>query len=112
MLTRGLLGRGSDLRPRYCSRDHRGVRCQDRRHSGNRRPRRRDGSAQRLWLFASLHLLNGPAIAVWIAEEQEQAPGELLHLADLHSSLDELRTCGVDVRDDELQALDRAWRHV
>ena len=38
--------------------------------------------------------------------------GEVLDLADLDAALDELGPRGVDVRDDQLQALDRAGRHV
>ena len=59
-------------------------------------------------LIASGNLLHGPAIAVRIAEEDERAPVELLHLADIRPSLGELRTRCVYVRDDQLHTLDRA----
>src|ERR671920_2126990 len=63
-------------------------------------------------LPADGQLLYGPAVAVRIAEEDERAPVEVLHLAYLDPALDQLGTRGPDVRDDELQALDRARRRV
>src|SRR5574341_1212691 len=52
--------------------------------------------------------LHGPAVAVRVLEEQELAPGEFLDVADLDSPPDQLRPRGVDVGDDQLQALHRA----
>src|SRR3712207_4327980 len=72
------------------------------------------------------NLLHGPAVAVRVAEEHEpdvvecrpaltqriRAAAQRLDLADLDSALDELRVCLSDVRDDQLEALEGAWRHV
>src|SRR5437667_2137120 len=63
-------------------------------------------------LPASGHLLHGPTVAVRIAEEDEGAPVEFLDVTHLDPALDELRTRGVDVRDDQLQALHGARPHV
>src|SRR3712207_4418116 len=71
-------------------------------------------------------LLHGPAVAVRVAEEHEpdvvecrpaltqriRVAAQRLDLADLDSALDELRVCLSDVRDDQLEALEGAWRHV
>src|SRR5919198_3709401 len=57
-------------------------------------------------------LLNGPAVAVRVAEEHKRTPWELLHLADLHPAPDELGTSGVDIGDHQLQSLRRARRHL
>src|SRR5688572_832675 len=57
-------------------------------------------------------LLYGPAVAVRIVEEDERAPVELLDLADLDPSFDELRMCRMDVRDHELKTLGGARPHV
>src|SRR5436190_12848573 len=56
-------------------------------------------------LPARLDLLHRPAVAVGIAEEDEPAPREVLHLGDLDPALDEVRMRRLDVRDDELHAL-------
>jgi hypothetical protein len=42
------------------------------------------------------YLLDGPAVAVGIAEEDELAPRELLHIADFDAALDELGARGVE----------------
>ncbi len=47
--------------------------------------------------LARRNLLHGPAVAVRVAEEDEPAPREVLHLTDLHPALDELGASGVDV---------------
>jgi hypothetical protein len=47
-------------------------------------------------------LLQGPAIPVRIAEVSIKNAPEILNLADLHSSLDELRTRRRHVRDDQV----------
>jgi len=57
-------------------------------------------------------LLHGPAVAVRIGEEDEGAPRELLHVADLDASTGELGVGGLDVRDDHLHSLHRAGRSV
>jgi hypothetical protein len=49
-------------------------------------------------------LLHGPAVAVRIAEKHEQAPGEILDLADVHPPLHELGTGGFYVGDNQLNA--------
>src|ERR687893_1581453 len=77
-------------------------------------------------LIAGRYLLHSPAVAVRIAEEDEphvveslpstsqarRIPVQHLDFTDLHPSLDELRTRRMDVRDDQLQALEQAWLHV
>src|SRR5439155_11038839 len=65
-----------------------------------------------LALPARRDLLHGPAVPVRVGEEHERAPVELLDLADLDSALDELGPGGMDVRHDELEALDRTWLHL
>ena len=61
-------------------------------------------------------LRTGPAarttVPVWVAEEDEAAPGEVLNLADLDAALGELGMGGIGVLDDELQALDAAGLHL
>src|SRR4029450_2952804 len=70
------------------------------------------------WAF-----LDRPAVAVGVAEEHERVPwaagavdavGALvvLDLADLDARLGQLGTGGLDVGDDQLQALDRAGGHL
>lgn len=58
--------------------------------------------------MASRHLLQGPAVAVRIAEVGVQDLPEILRLADAHPAVGQLRTRHVDVRDDQVQALDGA----
>src|SRR5436305_167648 len=41
-------------------------------------------------LIARGDLLDGPAVAVGILEEDERAPGKLLDLTDIHPTLDEI----------------------
>src|SRR5437867_3045214 len=62
-------------------------------------------------LRASGDLLHGPTVAVRIAEEDERSPIEFLDLTDIDSTLDELFTGGVDVRNHQLKPLDGAGRH-
>jgi hypothetical protein len=50
-------------------------------------------------------LLHGPAVAVRIAEKHEQAPGEILDLADVQPPLHELGTGSLYVGDNQLNAL-------
>ncbi len=50
-------------------------------------------------------LLQGPAVAVRIAEGGVQNAPEILYLADLHPPLDELCTRRLYVRDDQVEAL-------
>jgi hypothetical protein len=52
-----------------------------------------------LSLIPSGHLLHRPAITIRVAEEDERSPVELLDLADLDSTFDELLTRSVYVRD-------------
>jgi hypothetical protein len=74
-------------------------------------------------LAAAGDLLDGPAVAVRIAEEDEtdvvewiglraRALAQELDIADVDLSLGELGSRRVDVGDDQLQALERARRHV
>ena len=46
---------------------------------------------------AGRNMLHGPAVAVRVAEENELAPGEILHLADLHAALQQLSAGCVDI---------------
>src|SRR4051812_18606289 len=57
-------------------------------------------------------LLHRPAVAVRVAEEDEPSPREVLDVADLHPAAGELRSRGLNVVDDELQALRGARRRV
>jgi hypothetical protein len=57
-------------------------------------------------LRRSKNLLHGPAVAVRVAEKDEQAPGEVLDLADIYPPFHELSTSGLYVRDDQLNALE------
>jgi hypothetical protein len=57
-------------------------------------------------------LLQGPAVPVRITEGGVQYAPEILYLADRHSPVDELRTRGVYVRDDQVKALDGARQRV
>src|SRR5215211_5207735 len=57
-------------------------------------------------------LLQGPAVPVRIAEGSVQDAPKVLYFVDPNSSLDELHTRGVYVRDDQVQTLDRARRCV
>jgi len=57
---------------------------------------------------ARLDLLHGPAVAVWVAEVDEAAPGEVLDLGDVDAPRGELLAGGGDLLDDELQRLQRA----
>src|SRR5918999_6321643 len=57
-------------------------------------------------------LLDGPAVAVGIAEEDERTPRELLDVPDLDPALDQFGPCGVDVRDNQLKALHGARLHL
>ena len=57
-------------------------------------------------LRRSKNLLHGPAVAVRIAEKDEQPPGEVLDLADVHPPFHERSTSGLYVRDDQLNALE------
>src|SRR3954470_8619494 len=69
---------------------------------------------QRL-LAADLELLHGPRIPVRIAEAEERAAVALVEhhdLADLDPAIDQLLPRRSGVRDDELQSLDRARRHL
>ncbi len=74
-------------------------------------------------LAAGRDLLDGPGVAVWVAEEDEPdvvesvglTPGVFPHdldLADVHPALCELRACRVKVSYDQLQALEGARRHI
>jgi dihydrofolate reductase len=89
--------------------------------SGAAGSKRADGRPGRL--AAGRDLLHGPAVAVRVAEEDEAdvverigLRGEVLahhlDLADLHPSPSELGMGRPDVRDHELQALERARCHV
>src|SRR5439155_26098861 len=62
-------------------------------------------------LAAGGNLLHGPPVPVWIAEEDERAPVEMLDLAHVHPACGELFPRGADVLDDELQTLDGARLH-
>src|SRR5258707_3309573 len=53
---------------------------------------------------AGRDLLNGPAVAVRVGEEDERAPRELLDLAHLDTTPDQIVAGGFDVGDDQLQA--------
>src|SRR5262245_32035308 len=53
-------------------------------------------------------LLDGPGVAVGVAEEGEPAPGHVLDRGRVHAALDEVGTGPVGVVDDDLHALDRA----
>jgi hypothetical protein len=66
------------------------------------------GSQRLSRLAAVWQFLDGPAVAVRVAEEYERAPVELLDVADLHTRGRELRSRRADVGHDELQSLDRA----
>jgi hypothetical protein len=57
-------------------------------------------------LRRSKNLLHRPAVAVRIAEKDEQATGEVLDLAYVHPPFHELGTSGLYVRDDQLNALE------
>src|SRR5215203_5996210 len=57
-------------------------------------------------------LLQGPAVAVRVLEGGVQDPPEILDLADVHPAVGELGARRVDVRDDQVQALDGARRRV
>ena len=61
---------------------------------------------------SSADLLDGPAVAIGVGEEDEAAPGEVLDVADLDAAGEELLAGPVDVADDQLQALERARRHL
>ncbi len=62
-------------------------------------PGRRSASwPRRCALAGSDDLLHGPAVAVRVAEEDEAAPGEVLHLAHLDPASRQLRVRGLDVR--------------
>ncbi len=52
-------------------------------------------------------LLDCPLVAVGISEVDKQAPGELLDLADINSTANQIRSGGFDVGDDHLHAPDR-----
>src|SRR5947209_15621885 len=67
-------------------------------------------------------LLHGPAIPVWIVEEEERVPRltasvdplpvlDVPHRAHIYPTLDQLGPCRLDVRDSQLQALQRAGCH-
>jgi hypothetical protein len=56
--------------------------------------------------------LQDPAVPVRITEGCVQDAPEILDLTDHYSPVDELRTRGVYVRDDQVQALDGAGRRV
>src|SRR4029453_14716917 len=53
-------------------------------------------------------LLDGPAVAVGVGEEDEAAPGEVLDLAGLDAAVEELGAGGVDVGDAQLETGHRA----
>src|SRR3954469_26033056 len=57
-------------------------------------------------------LLDRPAVAVGVGEEDEFAPGELLDVAELDTAPCELGSGVVGIVHDELQALHRARRRV
>ena len=76
------------------------------------RGRRHRSRVREAFRLASRNRLDGPAVSVRVAEEDERAPRELLHLADLDPAGDELRMRSVNVGHHQLQALDRARRHV
>ena len=57
-------------------------------------------------------LLQGPAVAVRIAEGGVQDATEILDLADPHPPLDEPRTRRLYVWDDQVEALNGAGRRV
>src|SRR5262245_1028040 len=63
-------------------------------------------------LGAGGQLLDGPAVAIRIAEEHERSPIEALDVADVDAVVDEVGAGGLDVIDDELKALGRARRSV
>ena len=53
-------------------------------------------------------LLNGPGVAVGIAEEHEPSPREVLHIADLHPALGQLGAAGlIGIVHDGVHALHR-----
>ena len=68
------------------------------------------GSAARIRsvLAGADDLLDGPAVAVGVGEEDEAAPGEVLDLAGLDAAVEELGAGGVDVGDDQLETGHRA----
>lgn len=60
---------------------------------------------------AGSNLLEGPAIAVGVAEEDERAPRHVLNVADLDSTLLQLRVHRLDIGHDHLQPFERSGRH-
>ncbi len=60
-------------------------------------------------LLALRHLLQGPAVAVRIAEGYVQDAPEILYLTHVHPAVGELGTRRVYVWDDQVEAPDRAW---
>ena len=57
-------------------------------------------------------LLDGPGVAVGVAEPGEPAPGQVLHWTGLDAARDQVRIDRVGVVDHDLQPLDRAGRRV
>src|SRR5918997_6018604 len=116
------------LREPFHATDER-LRHMHKRHVGDRRVADLfDGVnlAMASHLIAGGYLLHGPAVAVRIAEEDKpdvvqvlpvsgrarSRRADHLNLADLHPALDQPGTRCADVIDHQLQALERAWRHV
>src|ERR671913_299236 len=91
--------------------------------TGGRRWHDNQGYSKGLGISRERALLQDPAVAVRIAEEDKRVPlstsplnprtaFHVLDRAGLHTPLDQLRAGGLDVGDDELQALQLPWRHV
>gem|GEM_PF-5454669 len=58
--------------------------------------------------LAADELLDDPAVAVRIAEEQEPAPGKVLYLSYVQYSIEQIGARDIDVLDHQLQPLGAA----
>src|SRR6266566_4025187 len=71
-------------------------------------PDRRRGT----WLRPRGQLLERPGVAVRVAEGYERAPRLIVDVAGLHAMREQILPGGLDIRDDHLHTLLRAWRHL
>jgi hypothetical protein len=62
--------------------------------------------------LAFWQLLQGPSVAVWVAEGHKRAPRLNIDLAGGHTTTDELSSSRLDILHDDLHALLRARGHL